>query len=80
MVNFQDENKCQKQKLKNLNKKQRYGRKKEHGRFLNKYDFAYLGRDTVNQAMKGLGKLAPKVIGHASKETDKIIEARISHR
>ena len=56
-----------------------YGRRKECGGFLNRYDFAYNGQDTVNQAMKGLDKLAPKVICQASKEIDKIAEARISH-
>ena len=60
-----------------LNKKQRRGRRKQRGGFLGRYDFAYAGRDTVNQAMKVLDTLAPKVIGQASKEIDKITEARI---
>ena len=60
-----------------LNKKQRCGRRKQLGGFLNRYDFAYTGRDTVNQAVKGLDKLAPKVADQASKEIDKIVEARI---
>ena len=57
-----------------VNKKQMHGRRKERGGFLNRYDFAYAGWDTVNQTMKGLDKLAPKVIGQASKEIDKIVE------
>lgn len=36
--------------------------KKQRDRFLNRYDFAYAGRDTVNQAMKGQDNLAPKLI------------------
>ena len=44
------------------NKKQRHGRRKHRGGFLNRYDFAYAGRDIVNQAMKGLDTLAPKLI------------------
>ena len=60
-----------------LNKKQRCRRRKQRGVFLNRYDFAYVRRDTVNQAMKGLDTLAPKVIGQASKEIDKITEVRI---
>ena len=71
-------NKNQKRLQKYLNKKQRRGRRKQHGGFLNRYDFTYDGRDTVNQAMKGLDTLAPKMIGQASKEIDKITEARIS--
>ena len=82
MLNFQNGNKCQKQKpekapkISKQNKKKR-GRRKQRGGFLNRYDFAYAGRDTVNQAMKGLDALAPKVIGQASKAIDKIAEARI---
>ena len=60
-----------------LNKKQRRGRRKQRGGFLNIYDSAYARRDTVNRATKGLDMLAPKVIGQASKEIDKIAEARI---
>ena len=57
-------------------KKRRYNRR-QYGGFLNRYDFAYAGRDTVNQAMKGLDSLAPKLISQALNEIDKIPEARI---
>ena len=60
-----------------LNKKQRCGKRKRLDGFLNRYDFAYTGRDNVNQAVKGLDALAPKVVDQASKEIDKIVEARI---
>ena len=40
----------------------RHGRKRQRGGFLNRYDFAYAGRDTVNQATKNLDKLAPKLL------------------
>ena len=60
-----------------LNKIQMLGRKKQRGGFINRYDFAYARRDTVNQAMKGLDTLAPKVIGQVLKEIDKIPKARI---
>ena len=39
--------------------------------------FTYAGRDTINQAMKGLNNLAPKLINQASKEIEKIAEVRI---
>ena len=82
MLNFQNGSKCQKQKFEKAPKiskqsKKKCGRRKQRGGFLNKYDFVYAGRDTVNQAMKGLDALAPKVIGQASKEIDKITEGRI---
>ena len=44
---------------------------------LHRYDFAYTRQDTVNQAMKGLDTLATKLTNQASKEIDKIAEARI---
>ena len=70
-------NKNLKRLQKYLKKKQRRGKRKQCGGFLIRCDFAYAERDTVNQAMKGLDTLAPKVIGQASKEIDKITEARI---
>ena len=41
--------------------------------FLNRYDFAYTGRDTVNQ----VGKVAPKIISQATGEINKIAQQRI---
>ena len=35
-----------------------YKKRSQYGGFLNRYDFAYAGRDTVNQ----LGKIVPSVI------------------
>ena len=45
-----------------------YRKRKQRGGFLNRYDFAYAGRDTVNQ----LGKIAPGVIKDASSEINNI--------
>ena len=70
-------NKNLKRLQKYLIKKKRHGRRKQRGGFLNRHDFAYAGQGTINQAMKGLDMLAPKVIGQALKEIDKIAEARI---
>ena len=36
-------------------------RRGKYGGFLKRYDFAYAGQDTANQAMKGLDSLAPKL-------------------
>ena len=41
--------------------------------FLNRYDFTYAGRDTVNQA----GKIAPKIITKATSDINKIAKERI---
>ena len=41
--------------------------------FLNRYDFAYAGRDTVNQ----VGKIAPKIITKATSDINKIAKDRI---
>ena len=43
------------------------------GGFLNKYNFAYAGRDVVNQ----VGKVAPKMITQATAEINKIAQVRI---
>ena len=47
--------------------------KKQTGGFLNRYDFAYAGRDVVDQ----VGKIASKVIEQASGEINKIAQGRI---
>ena len=46
---------------------------RQTGGFLNQYDFAYAGRDIVNQA----GKIAPKIIDQVSGEINKIAQQRI---
>ena len=40
----------------------RHGRRRQRGGFLNRYDFAYAARNTVNQAAKHLDTLAPKLV------------------
>ena len=46
-----------------------YSRKrKQRGGFLNRYDFAYAGRDTVKQASKELEKIGPALIKKAVEE------------
>ena len=41
--------------------------------FLNRHDFAYAGRDTVNQ----VGKISPKIITKATSDINKIAKDRI---
>ena len=46
---------------------------RQTGGFLNRYDFAYAGRDVVNQ----VGKVAPKLLTQATGEINKIAQQRI---
>ena len=46
---------------------------RQTGEFLTRYDFAYTGRDTVNQ----VGKIAPKIITKATSDINKIAKERI---
>ena len=48
-------------------------RRKQTGVFLSRYDFAYAGRDTVNQ----VGKIALNIIKNATSQIDKIAKDRI---
>ena len=50
----------------------KYRRKRQRGGFLNRYDFAYAGRDTVNQASKQLSVLAPKLLEQLTTGLDKV--------
>ena len=64
-------------KLQRYAKYKRKKSKRQHGGFLNRYDFVYAGRDTFNQAMKSVDTLATKLINQTSKEINKIAKARI---
>ena len=56
----------------NTGKKRRMSRRQTGG-FLNRYDFAYAGRDTVNQ----VGKKAPRIINKTTSNINKIAQQRI---
>ena len=47
--------------------------RRQTGGFLNRHDFAYAGRDTVNQ----VGKTAPGIINKATSDINKISQQRI---
>ena len=47
--------------------------RRQTGGFLNRYDFAYAGRDVVNQ----VGKVAPKMISQATGKINKTAQQRI---
>ena len=49
-------------------------RSRQRGGLLSRYDFAFAGKDTVNQ----VGKIAPNNIRQATGEIDKIMQSRMS--
>ena len=49
----------------------------QRGGFLNQYHFANVGRGAVNQVMKGLDALAPKLIKQATGQIDQIAQRHI---
>ena len=54
--------------------KRPYRKRRQCGGFLNRYDFSYAGRDTVNQ----LGKIVPGVIKDASSQINTIAQQRMN--
>ena len=52
--------------------RQKYRKRTQRGSFPNRFDFAYSGRDTVNQ----VGKIAPGVIKNPTKETNDVAQQR----
>ena len=52
----------------------KHQKRTQKGGFLNRYDFACAGRDTVNQ----IRKIAPGLIKNASSETNNIAQQRIN--
>ena len=52
-------------------------RRRQKGGFLNRYDFAYAGRDVVNQTFKNLDKTAPALIQNLKGELNDILQQRI---
>ena len=52
----------------------KYQKRTQKCGFLNRYDFAYAGRDTVNQ----VGKIAPDLIRNASSKLSNIVQQRIN--
>ena len=52
----------------------KYQRRTQRGGFLNRHDFAYAGRDMVNQE----GKIALGIIKNATKEINDVVQQRIN--
>ena len=52
-------------------------KRRQKGGFLNRYDFAYAGRDVVNQTFKNLDKTAPALIQNIKGEFNDVLQQRI---
>ena len=55
----------------------RRGHLQQRGGFLNRYDFAYAGRDTVNQAFKNLNQTAPDLTKQLTNEVNNVAQQRL---
>ena len=51
-----------------------YKKRRQRGGFLNRYDFAYAGKDTANQ----FGKIAPGTIKDSSSQINNLAQQRIN--
>ena len=49
-------------------------KQRQEGGFLNRYDFAYAGRDVINQAFKNLNASAPNLVKNLSNQEGKQLE------
>ena len=52
--------------------------KKKRGCWLNRYDCAYSGQDTVNSGINTLKRIVPGLIQNATKQVVKVAEKRIA--
>ena len=52
--------------------------KKQTGGWLNRHDFAYAGRDTMNQAVKDLDHRVPIILKKVSGVAGKVLQRKIS--
>ena len=50
--------------------RQKYRKRTQRGGFLNRHDFIYAGKDTVNQ----VGKIAPGIIKNTTKEIKDVVQ------
>ena len=61
----------------------RQPRRTQRGGFLSRYDLSYIGRDSVNQAVKHLEKLAPQLINQTMNRAQAaapVLLSRASHK
>ena len=56
----------------------KYRRKRQRGGFLNRYDFADAGRDTINQASKQLNVLVPKLLDQLTTGLNEVSANRVN--
>ena len=56
--------------------KKKRKKRRQKGGFLNRYDFAYAGRDVVDQTFKNLDKTAPALIQNLKGELNDVLQQR----
>ena len=63
-----------KRKQRKSKPRQKYRKRTQTTGFLNRHDFIYAGRDTVNQ----VGKIAPRIIKNTTKEIKDLVQQSVS--
>ena len=58
-------------------RKKKRKKRRQKGGFLDRYDFAYPGKDVVNQAFKNLDKTAPALFQNLKGELNDVLQQRI---
>lgn len=64
-------------RIKNCNHWKHYKHHKQSGEFLNRYYFAYAGRDTANTAILSLNRITPGLIKKTGSQIDQVAQRRI---
>ena len=63
-----------KRKQRKRKPRKKYRKRTQTAGFLNRHDFIYAGRDTVNQ----VGKIAPRIIKNTTKEIKDLVQQSVS--
>ena len=69
--------KSKKKKIKKKRKRKRKQKQKQKGGWLNRYDFAYAGRDAANTGVNAFNRIVPGLMKKTSTEVDLVTEKRI---
>ena len=59
-------------------RKRKTRKRRQKGVFLNRYDFAYAGRDTINTGLNAFKRFVPSLIENARNEMYKVTEKKIA--
>ena len=59
-------------------RKRKTRKRRQKGVFLNRYDFAYAGRDTINTGLNAFKRFVPSLIENTRNEIYKVTEKKIA--